>query len=69
MRTDFSDGDLDKERRFYVLTKTIMPAILTESFFMDNREEFEQILMTKEGRNKIINYHVNAIKRVKAEIF
>jgi len=69
LRTDFSDGDLDKERRFYVLTKTRMPAVLTENFFMDNREEFENILMTREGRQRIINYHVNAILRAKRELF
>ncbi len=65
LRTDFSDGDLDKERRFYVLTKTKMPAILTENFFMDNFEEFKNILNTKEGRNRIINYHINAILKVR----
>ena len=69
LRTDFSDGDLDKERRFYVLTKTKMPAILTESFFMDNEEECKTILMTKAGRDKIIKYHLNAILRVQQELF
>ena len=69
MRTDFSDGDLDKERRFYVLTKTKMPAVLTENFFMDNFEEFKNILMTPKGRQKIIAFHVNAIVRAKVEIF
>ncbi|WP_028888819.1 N-acetylmuramoyl-L-alanine amidase [Tenacibaculum ovolyticum] len=69
LRTDYSDGDLDKERKFYVLMKTAMPAILTESFFMDNYEEYITILRTKEGRQKIINYHVNAIVRVKNELF
>lgn len=69
LRTDFSDGDLDKERRFYVLTKTRMPAILTESFFMDNLEEFKEILNTREGRQQIIDYHVNAILRAQEEIF
>lgn len=69
LRTDFSDGDLDKERRFYVLTKTKMPAVLTESFFMDNFEEFETILNTREGRDKIINYHVEAIHRIKRELY
>ncbi|NRR93136.1 N-acetylmuramoyl-L-alanine amidase [Winogradskyella undariae] len=69
LRTDFSDGDLDKERRFYVLTKTKMPAILTENFFMDNFEEFDSILNTKEGRQKIIDFHVSAIIRTKVEIF
>ena len=66
LRTDFSDGDLDKEARFYVLTKTKMPAILTENFFMDNREEFNKILMTAEGRSNIIKYHVDAIRRVRS---
>lgn len=69
LRTDYSDGDLDKERRFYVLTKTKMPAILTENFFMDNLEEFRSILNTKVGRQKIIDYHVRAIMRTKVEIF
>ena len=64
LRTDFSDSDLDKEGRFYVLTNTKMPAILTENFFMDNREEFNTILMTAEGRSCIIQYHVDAIRRV-----
>lgn len=69
LRTDFSDGDLDKERRFYVLTKTKMPAILTENFFMDNFEEFRDILNTQEGRQRIIDFHVKAIIRVKTELF
>jgi len=33
LRTDFSDGDLDKERRFYILSLSKIPAVLTESFF------------------------------------
>ena len=61
LRTDYSDGDLDKEAKFTVLTKTKMPAILTENFFMDNIDECINILMTKKGREKIINYHVKAI--------
>ncbi len=69
LRTDFTDGDLDKERRFYVLTKTKMPAILTENFFMDNEEECKTLLMTKEGREKIIRYHIDAIIRTKVDVF
>lgn len=68
-RADFSDGDLDKEQRFYVLVKTIMPAILTENFFMDNREEFDSVLMSRAGRDKVVNYHVNAIKRVRRDLY
>lgn len=69
LRTDFSDGDLDKEKNFYVLKHTRMPAILTENFFMDNEEECKSLLMTREGRSKIIRYHVEAIKRVQQELF
>ncbi|MGD1947189.1 MAG: N-acetylmuramoyl-L-alanine amidase [Croceivirga sp.] len=69
LRTDFSDGDLDKERRFYVLTKTKMPAILTENFFMDNEEECRNILMNRAVRDKIIQYHMNAILRVREKFF
>lgn len=69
LREDFSDGDLDKERRFYVLTKTRMPAILTENFFMDNLEEFKNILNTRIGRQKIVDYHVKAIIRTRTEVF
>jgi len=68
LRTDFSDGDLDKEQHFYVLTKTRMPAILTENFFMDNQDECQNILMTRQGRQQIIDYHINAILRVQKEI-
>jgi len=69
LRTDFTDGDLDKERRFYVLTRTKMPAILTENFFMDNKEEFLNILMTREGREQVIQYHLSTIMRVQEELF
>lgn len=69
LRTDFSDGDLDKEQSFYVLRRTKMPAILTENFFMDNEEECREILMNLGERKKIINYHVEAILRVKDELF
>ncbi len=69
LRTDYSDGDLDKERAFYVLKKTSMPAVLTENFFMDNEEECRHLLMTTAGRQKIIDYHVRAIGRVQDELY
>lgn len=69
LRTDYSDGDLDKEARFYVLRKTKMPAILTENFFMDNYQHFKSILNTREGRERIVNYHVKAILKTKKELF
>ena len=69
LRTDFSDGDLDKELNFYVLKRTRMPAILTENFFMDNEEECKSLLMTREGRARIIDYHVKAIQKTKLLLF
>jgi N-acetylmuramoyl-L-alanine amidase len=33
MRTDFSDGDPDKEAHLYVLKNTNCPAVLTENLF------------------------------------
>lgn len=69
LRTDFSDNDLDKERRFYLLTKTLMPAILTENFFMDNETECREFLMNRDGRQRIIDYHVQAIIDVQSSIY
>jgi len=40
-RTDYSDDDLDKESQFYVLRKTICPAVLIENLFFDNEHDFK----------------------------
>lgn len=69
LRTDYSDGDLDKEAKFYVLRKTKMPAVLTENFFMDNEDECKNILLSKTGRERIINWHVEGILRVIKELY
>ncbi len=62
-RSDFGDNDPDKEFNYFVLRKTVMPAILTENFFMTNQEEAE-LLLSEEGRNQIAMAHCNAIKRI-----
>jgi len=46
-----------------------MPAVLTENFFMDNFEEYKDILMTSAGRQKIINFHVKAIVKTMIQVF
>jgi N-acetylmuramoyl-L-alanine amidase len=69
LRTDYTDGDLDKEAGFVVLRDTKMPAVLTENLFMDNEQECKQILLTNDGRDMIAQFHVNAIQRVKTEVF
>lgn len=56
------DGDPDKEAKFYILTKTICPAILSENFFMTNERECKEILMTKWGQKNIAKAHFEMIK-------
>lgn len=44
IRTDKSDGDRDYESDFYVIKKSNCPAVLTENFFMDNKDDVEYLL-------------------------
>lgn len=44
IRSDKSDGDLDKEAKFVVLTNTHMPAVLIEYGFFDNLEEYKFLI-------------------------
>lgn len=60
IRYDWTDGDCDKEESFYIIKNTKCPAILTENFFYDNIEDVK-LLLSKDGKNKIIDLHVNAI--------
>ena len=59
-RKDTTDGDIDKEANFYVLKYTICPAILTESFFMDNYEEAQE-MTTPEAIKKVVQAHLRTI--------
>lgn len=61
MGKDMSDGDVDYESNFTVLTKTSMPAVLIENFFMDNKENVE-FLLSETGKQAIIKGIVNGIK-------
>lgn len=60
IRTDWSDGDPDKEENFYILKYTNCPAVLTENLFMDTEKDC-RFLMSKEGQRTIIDMHVAAI--------
>lgn len=62
MRPDYSDGDADKEARFYMLTHSKCPAVLTENLFMDNKKDVKY-LQTLVGKATIAKIHVNGIKR------
>ena len=39
LRTDYTDGDPDLEKNFYILLHTAAPAVLSESLFMDNQAD------------------------------
>jgi len=43
-RADFSDGDPDKESKFWVLVHTAMPAVLVEFAFLSNVEDRARLL-------------------------
>jgi len=63
MRNDFSDGDPDKEERFYVLVNTSMPAILSETGFYTNPEEVRR-MMNMDNIKMIAELFVRAHKEV-----
>lgn len=62
MRSDYADGDPDKESKFYILTKTACPAVLTENLFYDNEYDCK-FMMSDEGRRMIANLHIDAITK------
>lgn len=63
MRTDYTDGDPDKESQFYILKHTAAPAILSENFFMDNEKDCKR-LMEEDFRERIAVAHFEAIKKI-----
>ena len=63
MRMDTRDGDADKEANFWVLRKVVMPSILSENFFMTNREE-SKLQLSEEGRDRIAKIHFEMIKEI-----
>ena len=63
MRRDTRDGDDDKEANFWVLRKVVMPSVLSENFFMTNREE-SRLLLSEEGRDRIAKIHFQMIQEV-----
>ena len=59
-RKDMNDGDPDFEENFYVLRKTICPAVLTENFFQNTKSDVEW-LESEEGFKTVVTYHINGI--------
>ena len=59
IRKDYSDSDPDWEENFYLLRKTLCPAVLTENFFMDGLDfEFLQSIACKQA---IVDTHAEGI--------
>lgn len=60
IREDMSDGDPDWESNFYIIYKSSMPAVLTENFFQDNKEDVKYLL-SEEGKSDCVRIHVLGI--------
>ncbi len=60
LRTDYLDKDSDIESNFYVLKHTLCPAVLTENFFQDNKEDVE-FLTSDIGFHQLVRTHVEGI--------
>ena len=60
IRTDYSDGDADKEVGFYILNRTKCPAALVECGFMDNKESLH-FIASPEGRKAIKSVIIDGI--------
>lgn len=62
LRSDYSDGDPDKEAHLYVLKHTNCPAVLTENMFQDNKNDVD-FLLSDEGFHSILRLHIEGILR------
>lgn len=60
IRMDMSDGDMDWEENFYILRKSLCPAVLTENFFMDSHSDLEY-LQSQAGKQAVVDTHVEGI--------
>lgn len=60
IREDWTDADIDKEADFYIIKKTKCPAVLTENFFYDNKDDLAY-LTSEEGIKKVVQVHLEGI--------
>ena len=60
IREDWTDGDRDKEADFYIIKKSYCPAVLTENFFYDNKDDLKY-LTSDEGVHCVVRTHVEGI--------
>lgn len=62
IRSDKQDGDEDWESNFTIIYKSSMPAVLTENFFQDNKQDVDYLL-SDEGREDVVRIHVEGLKK------
>ncbi|MBQ3941787.1 MAG: N-acetylmuramoyl-L-alanine amidase [Bacteroidales bacterium] len=60
IRTDYSNGDADKEAHFALLTRTSCAAALTENGYQDSKESLA-FLESPAGKKAVIGLHVEGI--------
>ena len=60
IRKDTTDGDSDKEENFYIILHANCPAVLTENFFYDNKDDL-QYMTSDMGFHRIVRTHVEGI--------
>lgn len=60
IRKDTTDGDSDKEANYYIILHSNCPAVLTENFFYDNKEDLKY-MVSEEGVHEIVRTHVEGI--------
>ena len=63
MKVKFPDRRLrgEKTAGFWMVKHTNCPFVLTENFFMTNKDECQNILMNEEQQDKIVDMHFDAI--------
>jgi N-acetylmuramoyl-L-alanine amidase len=59
-RADLTDGDHDKEDRFYVLTQTNMPSVLSENGFFTNYHD-AKLMFDADFQKKLALSHARAV--------
>ncbi len=59
-RHDYSDGDLDREARFQMLTATTVPAVLTENGFFTNYND-AVLMIDREWQEAVAKAHAKGI--------
>jgi len=64
LRADTRDGDLDKDRDFYIIKHTYCPAILIETAFMTNEIECKMML---DEEDRFVEAIFNGILTVKSK--